>query len=202
MTETATQAAARRRRWLTFGEIATVLALLISAASFWDSHQERAETRAAAARQKPAAAAPLVLTAIVADEGDELRLAASGDDRVIQTQTLLFPSVLDAGAIDIVGNPRIEAGWFAAGLRTALGDAREPGRLPVGIVTRYTDKGELREDTAIYDVAHGWRSRLLQSEMPRMEGVTLVTRLPIGTDSKVLQKRLDARWTKAHPPAE
>lgn len=195
MTE-ATEAARTRRRWLTFAEIATVLALVISAASFWDSHQERAETRAAAARAKPVSAAPLVLTATAEDEGNALRLAATGNDRVIQTQTIVFPTALDIGRIDTVGNPHVEAGWLADGLRGAVGDARKPDRLPVGIITHYTDNGVDRLDTAIYDIGHGWRSRLLQRDTPRLEGITLITRLK---GDKALQSQIDARWKTRHP---
>ena len=199
MTE-ASEAAKTRRRWASFAEIATVVALVISAASFWDSHQERAETRASAARQKPVAAAPLVLTATAEAEGAGLRLAATGNDRVIQTQTIVFPTALDAAAVDTVGNPHIETGWFAGGLRTAVGTDRKPGRLPVGIITRYTDNGTDRTDTAIYEIGHGWRSRLLQSDVPRLEGITLIARLGRNADAASLQTRLDGRW-KAHHPA-
>ncbi|MBC7519560.1 MAG: hypothetical protein H7268_00475 [Sandarakinorhabdus sp.] len=200
MTE-ATEAAKTRRRWLSFAEIATVVALVISAASFWDSHQERAETRADAARQKPVAAAPLVLTASAEAEGAGLRLAATGNDRVIQTQTIVFPTALDAAAVDTVGNPHIETDWFAGGLRSAVGADRKPGRLPVGIITHYTDKGTDRTDTAIYEIGHSWRSRLLQSDVPRLEGITLIARLGRNADAAALQKRLDARWSAHHPAA-
>ena len=197
MTEsTASEAARTRRRWLTFAEIATVLALVISAASFWDSHQERAENRAAAAKAKPISAAPLVLTATVEDEGNALRLAAAGNDRVIQTQTIVFPTAFGVGRIDTVGNPHIETGWFADSLRSVLGDVRKPDRLPIGVITHYTDNGVDRLDTAIYDIGHGWRSRLLQSDVPRLEGITLVARL---RDEKALQKGIDGRWSKRHP---
>jgi hypothetical protein len=114
---------------------------------------------------------------------------------VIQTQTIVFPTAVDVASIDTVGNPRIEAGWFATGLRAAVGDERSKGRLPIGIVTRYTDNGTDREDTAIYDIGHGWRSRLLQHDAPVLEGITLVARAP-----KDLQAALDARWAKRHPP--
>ena len=59
----------RRRRWLTFAEIATVIALVISAATFWDDHQQREEERAECRRQGKPVVAPLVLTAKVEDEG-------------------------------------------------------------------------------------------------------------------------------------
>jgi len=189
-----TPAAVRRRRWLTLGETIGVVALVISAASLWDTHQDRVRTRTIASREKPVPVAPLVLKASADNEGRVLRLAATGVDRVIQTQTIVFPTALDLASVDTVGNPRIEAGWFADALRTANGNSRKPGRLPIGIVTHYTDNGIDRDDTAIYDIGHGWRMRLLQSDVPSLEGITLVAH-----GSNKLQQRLDLRWRKAHP---
>ncbi len=195
--DTPAEAAKRRRRWISLAELIGILALGISAASLWDSHQQRQDERASAARERaPAHVAPLVLTASVADDGDTLRLAASNTDRVIQTQTIVFPAALGIDSIDTVGNPRIEAAWFAAQLRKAVGDARTKSRLPIGVITHYTDNGIDRTDTAIYDIGHGWRERLLQRDVPTLEGITLVAR-----GSEDLQKRLDARWSRAHPPA-
>jgi hypothetical protein len=193
--ETPAEAKARRRRWLTLAEIATVVTLVISAATFWDNHQQRAEERAekAAAKVKPAVA-PLVLTAKPEDEGSRLVLTANRD-RIIQSQTLTFPTALDVSPVDIVGNARIEADWFAGGLRDALGDKRVRGRVPVAIVTTYIDDGTERTDTALYDIGHDWRSRLLASDVPVLEGITLVSR-----SGKDMQARLDARWAKLHPP--
>jgi len=183
-----------KRRWISIGETVGILALLISAISLWDSHQDRAETRASAAQVKPVKVPPLVLTATADAEGEVLRLASPNSDRVIQTQTIVFPKALDVDSVDTVGNPRIEAEWFASALRDALGDDRTKGRLAVGIVTRFTDNGTEREDTAIYDIGHGWRSRLLQRDAPVLEGITLVARSP-----KDLQAALDSRWRKRHP---
>jgi hypothetical protein len=183
-----------KRRWISIGETVGILALLISAISLWDSHQDRAETRASAAQVKPVKVPPLVLTATADAEGEVLRLASPNSDRVIQTQTIVFPKALDVNSVDTVGNPRIEAEWFASALRDALGDDRTKGRLAVGIVTRFTDNGTEREDTAIYDIGHGWRSRLLQRDAPVLEGITLVARSP-----KDLQAALDSRWRKRHP---
>jgi hypothetical protein len=56
------------------------------------------------------------------------------------------------------------------------------------------DDGTERTDTAIYDIGHDWRSRLLASDVPVLEGITLVNR-----GDKDVQARLDARWTKLHP---
>jgi hypothetical protein len=183
-----------RRRWLTLGEIIAVLALVISAASFWDAHRDRQLARATVA--KPASAAPLVLKAVVSNEGDGLEFTVAGNDRVIQTQTIIFPESLGVHAVDTLGNPHIETGWFADALRKAIKPPRRAGRLPVGIITHYTDNGVDRIDSALYDVGHDWRSRLLQSDTPRLDGITLVSR-----GNKDLAARVEARWRKAHPPA-
>ena len=195
--DTPQAAAKRRRRWITLGETIGIVALGISAASLWDSHQQREAERAVAAQQKatPVRVAPLVLTASVTDEGETLRLATSSSDRVIQTQTISFPTAFGTDPVDTVGNSRLETGWFAAGIRSALGDDRKSRRLPVAIVTTYLDDGTERTDTAIYDIGHGWRTRLIGSDVPTLEGITLVAR-----GEKNLQARVDARWTKAHPP--
>ena len=196
MTDTPAEAAKQRRRWISVGETIGILALIISGISLWDSHQDRVESRAAASKVIPVAVVPLVLKAQAADEGAMLGLNSPNPDRVIQTQTIVFPTALEIASADTVGNPRIEAAWFAGGLRKALGDMRKHGRLPVGIITRYTDNGVERTDTAIYDIGHGWRSRLLQSDVPVLEGITLVSR-----PRQHLQKSLDARWQRAHPIA-
>lgn len=195
MSETPVAETTKRRRWLSIGETVGILALLISGISLWDSHQERVETRTAASKPKPVHVTPLVLTASADSEGEILRLASPNADRVIQTQTIVFPKALDLASVDTVGNSRIEADWFASALRSAVGDDRGNGRLPVGIITHYTDNGTERTDVAIYDIGHGWRSRLLQRDVPVLEGVTLVSRAP-----KDLQATLDSRWTKRHPP--
>jgi hypothetical protein len=195
--ETPAEAKARRRRWLTFAEIATVITLAISVATFWDNHQQRTEERAEkaeAARVKPVVA-PLVLTAKADAEGNVLALSANRD-RIIQTQTLRFPAALGVSPVDTVGNARIEADWFAGGLRDALGDRRARGRVPVAITTTWLDDGTERSETAIYDIGHDWRSRLLASDVPVLEGITLVSR-----GGKDIEGRLDARWAKLHPAA-
>ncbi|MBB6227694.1 hypothetical protein FHS79_001873 [Polymorphobacter multimanifer] len=198
MTE-ATEAAKTRRRWLTFAEITTVIALAIGAANFWESHREREEKRAAAAAPQKAPAKPLVLVSTIEDGGNALRLSATGADRVIQTQTIVFPAALGVGSIDTVGNPHVDAGWFASGLRKALGKERVQGRLPIGIITRYTDQGTERTDIATYDIGHGWRERILQSDAPDLEGITLIARLKTEAE---LQQNLDARWRQRHPDPE
>jgi hypothetical protein len=194
MADTPETPAQRRRRWLTIGEIVGVLALVISAVSLWDSHQQRVEDRTKAEQGTKTAAKPLMLTSHAADDGRLLTITSPNADRVIQTQTIMFPSALETAKVDTVGSPRIEAGWFADALHRLAHEPGKPGRLPVAIVTQYLDDGTPRSDSAIYDIGYRWRSRLIGADVPAMEGMTLVSR-----GAAKLPERLDARWTKAHP---
>ena len=181
----------RRLRWITLAELIGVLALLISAAGYWDSHRERVQAGTA----PKARAAPLLLTGKADGTGETLALTAHGD-AVVQTQSLSFPTSVRADAVETTGNPRIEASWFVEGLRKALPDREGSGpRLPVGIVTTYVNGDETRTDAAIYDVGYSLHDRLLRGRAVQLEGLTLVRRVPAAS----LRAAVDARWAKAVP---
>lgn len=179
-----------RRRWISVGEVVGVLALLISAASFWDSHQERATE--GKATTPVARAAPLVLSGMVDAGRDRIDLRAASSTQVIQTQTIRFPTAVRADAVDTTGNARIEAGWFESGLRSALRESHAKGRhrVAVGIETVYLDGDARRTDRAIYDIGYRLNPRFLRPDVVEVEGVSLV-QARVGAD---LQKRVDARF--------
>ncbi|QXQ06452.1 hypothetical protein KX816_20280 [Sphingosinicellaceae bacterium] len=187
-----TPAAKRRRlRWISFAELIGVLALVISAAGYWDSHRERERSESA----KPVPAAPLLLTGSADAARTTLSLKPAHGDAVVQTQTLFFPTTVRADTVDTTGNARIEAGWIEDGVRKAVPSARDahPPRLPVGIVTEFVDGGTTRRDAAIYDVGYALRERLLRGRAVELEGITLVRRLPAAG----LKAAVDARWSAA-----
>ena len=91
------EAAAIRRRWITLGEVLAVVAVLISAATLWNSYAERKSTeaeRSAAAQKEARTETALVLRARVVDDGRRLSLEAVDGDQVIQSQSIAFPSKL------------------------------------------------------------------------------------------------------------
>ncbi|WP_207790084.1 hypothetical protein [Polymorphobacter arshaanensis] len=187
--------ARRRRRWLTFAETVGVIALLISAASFWDSHQERvrSEAREAAPKAKP----KLTLTSKAVDDGARLDLAASADGIVVQTQTVIFPKALDASAVDTTGDAHIDASWFESGLLKTVPDhdGTFTGRMPVGIITKFEVNGESVTDTALYDLGYTLHPRTLRSDRVELQGLSLVSR---GLGDK-LEAKLEARWKAGNP---
>ena len=190
-----TPAAKRRRlRLISFAELIGALALLISAASYWDAHRDRDRERPAVPGAP--AARPLLLTATADADGATLRLRAAGSE-VVQTQTVRFPAAIRAEPVETTGNARLEAAWIEAGLRKAVpGSAADhPPRLPVGIVTVFADGGATRTDAALYDIGYAMHDRLLRGRAVQLEGISLVRRMP----AAALPAAVAARWAKAMP---
>ena len=192
-----TEQARTRRRWITLGEVVGIAALTVSGLSYWDSHQERV----VAAKAKPAVAraGPLLLTGNLADDGARIDFEpATGG--VIQTQTIRFPTMVRADAVETTGNARIEATWFDSGLRGALkGHKLHTGRhrLAVGIETTYVGNGVAATDRAVYDLGYSLHSRLLRPDAVAIEGISLVRRA--GGD---LAAQVDKRFVRSLPPVE
>ena len=177
------EAAKIRRRWISLGEAVAVAAVLISAATLWNSYAERRSAeadRAAAAQKEGKVEAALVLRARPVDDGKRLTIEAVDPDQVIQSQRLILPSKLDVTPIETAGDARIEARWLADALkesdakRTAAGDLR----VPVAIVSRFTSKGEMHGAAAVYQLAYVREGHLLGGSSIRLRGLSLVGRVP------------------------
>ncbi len=193
-------------RWLTLAEVVGLVAVVIAALGYWDSHRERTleqRDRVAAARDRKAevhAVAPkpgFLMTASPQGAGDGLRLAAVRSEQVIQTQSITFPTEIRADAVETTGNPRIEGGWLEAGLAKAekargRGGKEVQGRLPLGVVTVYIEDGQTRTDRAIYTLGYSVHPRLLRAARVELEGLSLVRR-GVGPD---VQSAVDALWPK------
>ena len=182
-----TPAQATRRRWISFGEVVAVAAVLISAASWWDGRQARARDEAArAADGQPKAGPSLIITATPISDGEVLQLAAARGDQVIQSQTLIGPG---GSTADSTGPGTLDATLIsdAARQRTA-----RSGRIPVAILTRYAVDDAMREDRALYDVGYRRHERVLRSDAVELTGLSLVRRL--GKSDP--QAAVDARYGK------
>lgn len=203
--ETAKEAAAVRRRWITLAEVLTVIAVVISALTLWNNWSERRETEASEAAQSRRAssrAATLVLSVAEARD-DRLTLKAVSDEQSVQSQTIAFPSDLAVSPATTTGEPRIEAGWFQGALKKARekaglpDDSRGDERLPVMITTRFIVDGEAHEDRAIYDIGYSVTGRWLAGHSVTLRGISLAQRVSKAN----AQAKLDGRWRALLPPA-
>lgn len=173
----------RARRWVPVGEIVGLLAVLIAALSFWDSHQQRAreERERAAADRRAAAQAVFVMRGVVDSGGQTLRLEPVRSDQVIQSQTFIFPAAVRAGQVRAMGEARIEAGWIADGVRKAAHKAKAPAdggdlSLPVGVATTYLADGLTVSDQSVYRLGYRLRPRLLLGAKVELVGLSLAQR--------------------------
>jgi hypothetical protein len=172
-----------RRRWIPVGEVVGVLALIIAALSLWDSHQERRQEDRdrAVADQRAAAQTPFVLRASASADGQRLTLAPVSDDQVIESQDLVFPARITVAQPRTTGDPRIEAGWIADGLRRAAHSAgrdknEQDLRAPVGVATTFLDNGRTRADQSIYWIAYRLKPQLLMGPKVELLGLSLARR--------------------------
>jgi len=170
-----------------------VLALLISGLGLWDSHRDRVrqEEDRIASRKADQRAATFVLTAN-AMAHDVLKLRPTRDDQVIQDQQIYLPSSIRSAPITTTGDARIESDWFADAVRKREQEKTSGGdhRLPVGIVTTYLADGDLRTDTAIYDIGYTAHSRFLLGSEIQLKGISLLRRHE-GSD---LQAAVSSIW--------
>lgn len=163
-----------------------MLALLIAALGLWDSHQERRQQdrERAAADQRAAAASPFVLRASASADGRRLTLAPMRDDQLIQSQVLVFPARITAAQPRTTGDPRIDAGWIADGLRRIASADRDKNdedlRAPVGVTTTFLDNGQPRTDQSIYWIAYRLHPHLLLGSTVELRGLSLARRAVTG----------------------
>jgi hypothetical protein len=200
-------------RWLTLAEVVGLVAVVIAGLGYWDSHRERSfeerervtaerERKAEARReaQRGALKQTFLMTATPQGSGDWLRLSSVHPGQVIQTQSITFPNDVRADPVETTGNPRIEGGWFEAGLAKAekvrgRGGKDVQGRLPVGVVTVYIEDGQTKTDRAIYFLGYSVHPRTLRADRVELEGLSLVRR-GVGED---IRGAVDALWPKPAP---
>jgi hypothetical protein len=188
--------AARRRAWVTIGEVVALLALVIAGLSFWDGHQERKreDRDRAAAEHHEAAQTIFVMRGAVEAEGQRLRLEPVHDDQVIQSQTFVFPAKVRVGEVRTTGDARIEADWFADGLRKAAHQAGKGDggdlRVPVGITTTFLADGQTVTDQSIYLIGYTLKSRLLLGSKIELQGLSLARRGVTGD----LRGKVETLW--------
>jgi hypothetical protein len=197
-------------RWLSLAELVGILAVVIAALGYWDTHHDRTlseKERAAAERQhqaevKAGAVKPSFLMTGAPDAGGErVRLASVHGDQVIQTQALTFPSEIRGDGVETTGNPRIEAGWIEGGLdkaRHARKTKVEQGRIPIGVTTVYMEDGQAKTDNAVYLLGYSAHPRVLRGDKVELEGLSLMRR-GVGED---VQKAVDAAWARIAPPPD
>jgi hypothetical protein len=189
------EAAATRRRWVSLAEVLAVVGVVIAALTLWINWSDRradvaAKTAVATSDARDRSRVDLVGT--VERGGKSLALKDPRHD--VQDAAIVFPKALGVATQHPVGDPAIDADWFADALLTLTdgkADART-GRLPVLVSVTYWDGDVSRSSSAIYDIVWRTEGRFLRGRALRIEGWKLRQR---GGS----QAALDAAWVRAKP---
>ncbi len=148
------------------------------------------------ARQRAQAQTILVLRG--EGEGGRIRLIPANPDQVVQSQVFYFPAAMRGGPVHITGDGRIDAGWFADGLKRALHGAADDGSerdLTVGVATTFVQGGQVMTDNSLYQLGFTVHPRLLQGAEVSIEGIALSRRAVAAP----LQSAVDEAWARQAP---
>ena len=141
-----------RRRWVTFGEIIGVAALIISALGLWITWrgtQDDKPTRVVEQRQ----AIPLTLRGSAVRDGRELVLAPVEPGHALESLTL---SIATLPPIEVGSDGRLDAGDVEAVLKDRDRDRKGAGKVPVRIAARYVEMGAERGGGGAYVLRYRW----------------------------------------------
>lgn len=145
-----TEAQARRRRWISFGETVAVLALIVSALGLYNSWQSGKSGPTEVIEKKPAI--PLVLRGEVERGGKTLRLSPVEQSHALESATL---TLTNGKTIELGGDGELDSDDLAA----ALGkDGSRKGEASVRgtVAAQYVEAGQARSTTRSYIFRYRW----------------------------------------------
>lgn len=139
-----------RRRWITFGEIIGLAALIISALGLWiswRSTQDDKPTRVVEQKQ----AIPLTLRATADRDGRELVLAPVEAGHALESLTI---TIAGSPPIEVGSDGKLSTGDVQSALKDS--DRKGTGKVPVRIAARYVELGADRRGGGAYVLRYRW----------------------------------------------
>ena len=141
-----------RRRWINFGEIIALAALIISALGLcltWKGSQNDKPTRIVEQKQ----AIPLMLKGNADDEGRQLVISPVESSHALDSLTL---TVNGASPVQLGGDGTLEAAEIESLLKDKDKDDKGARSLPVRIDARYVEAGKDRRGGGNYVLRYRW----------------------------------------------
>lgn len=169
MTDSPEEKARTRRRWINFGEVIALAALIISALGLWRSWQspDRPPAPVVVERQK---SIPLVLRGAADNDGKTLTIAPVEPSHALESLTVTIPG---HPAIEIGGDGRLSAGDVEQALKGDKAERKGNQRLGVRIAARYVEAGTDRRAAGSYTLAFRWEGGgLFGGRSIRLTGLT------------------------------
>jgi hypothetical protein len=142
-----------RRRWINFGELVAVAALIVSGLGVWISWKstgaENKPTRIVEQKQ----AIPLTLRGTAQDGGRELAIAPVEQSHALESLRITLPG---GTAVDTGSDGRLSAGDVNDALRKRDKDLKGSHSVPVRIDASYVEMGADRKGGGNYVLRYRW----------------------------------------------
>src|SRR4051794_2087711 len=140
-----------RRRWISFGEVIALGALVISALGLWitwKSNQNGKPTEVVEHKQ----AIPLILRGSVQGDGRELIISPVESSHALESLTVTVPG---NSAIEVGSDGRLSASDVEGALKA---DKEQKGSHAVRatIAARYVEMGKERRSSGTYSIRYRW----------------------------------------------
>jgi hypothetical protein len=150
MSETPEQ---RRRRWISFGELIAVLALIVSAVGVWVSWKSSGNDKPAPSSEqhKPI---PLTLRGTVDSNGRILTIIPADPEHALQSLTV---TIAGASPIDVGSDGRLSASDVESALKGHEKELKDHVySVPVRIAAHYVENGVDRHGGGTYTLRYRW----------------------------------------------
>jgi hypothetical protein len=143
----------RRLRWVTFGELIALAALIVSAIGVWISWKTSSNdrpTRVVEQRQ----AIPLVLRAKAQDDGQELQISPVEPSHALESLTLRLPG---GSQIEVGSDGELQAKDLQSALKGHEKDPKDRTLdMSVRIDARYVESGGEHRGGGTYAIRYKW----------------------------------------------
>ena len=148
-----TEAQRQRRRWINFGELIAVLALIVSAIGVWVSWKSSSSDKPATVieQHRPV---PLTLRATTDSDGRVLTIIPADPSHALESLTV---TIKGASPIDVGSDGRLGASDVEAALKGHEKEAKDHTySLPVRIDAHYVENGTDRHAGGNYVLRYRW----------------------------------------------
>jgi hypothetical protein len=149
-----TESERQRRRWITFGELIALAALIVSAIGVWISWKSSGDKEPAAIVEQHGAI-PLTLRARREDDGQTLEISPVEPTHALESLTITIPG---GSPIQVGSDGELQASDIQSALKGHDNDPKDHTlSLRVRIDTRYVEAGHDRRASGAYTLRYMWK---------------------------------------------
>jgi hypothetical protein len=141
----------RRRRWINFGELIALCALIVSALGVWINWKDKSDDKPATVVEERQPI-PLTLRGKVEDDGKTMQISPVESSHALETLTI---TVKGAAPIAVGSDGNLDASSLDAILK-GRSDSKGTQSIPVRIDSTYVEMGKDKKASGTYRLVYRW----------------------------------------------